>query len=671
MNKNLILILLAAVPAVACAEKGGKNAMLKDALSKKDMSHILEEGKDKALLSENGFLVKPSRDEDIYEIYDRIADEEVLYADGPIFITADLYLHSLHRLLDYTLRLAEVDYLLPRVEKLASGMLGLSLSEYKKAKGDWKKAWLLNAAYFAVGLALIGGELPSLPREIKEIVDDELSLVGAAQGFAESPAFGTKADYSQFIPRGHYTASPDLTRYFLAMMWFGSMGFSLSPYDPIQARAALLQAYALTQRKDLFSSWQEVERGMSFISGPSDDPNPVEIASILGQRDPSRLGEKDIRAIADSAGRMKPPKILSGLAYSLPGKPMEIPVTYRFMGQRSVPDAYILQELIYDRVKDYTGKDNPFTLVETPLGPQRCFARGLDVMAALGNERALEIIKAEGDADYANYQEQMAKMRQWWANERKEGNNYLLWLTMISEYLREDNPPSTVNPKAWELKILLTSLGSWAQIKHDYILYAKQPYGAQAGSAEPFEGPPPRKQKLKLAYLEDAGGLYSAGARFALELSKAFPDMPKVKEKCKEFSALSDSLAKIADKQKKGLSEEDHLWLWDIPSRLRTASRYDWDAMDKISDRDERFPVIADVLTDPNSMMCLEVGVGDPAWIGVLVLIDGKPYIAEGACFSYYEFKHPVSERLSDEDWWYWDGERPGRQKWVEEIGGY
>ncbi len=80
--------MLLALPAVACAAKGGDKKMLKSALGKKDMSHILEEGRDTALLSENGFLIKPTTDEDIYDIYDRITDEEILYTDGPILIHA-------------------------------------------------------------------------------------------------------------------------------------------------------------------------------------------------------------------------------------------------------------------------------------------------------------------------------------------------------------------------------------------------------------------------------------------------------------------------------------------------------------------------------------------------------------------------------------------------------
>ncbi|MGC8893820.1 MAG: DUF3160 domain-containing protein [candidate division WOR-3 bacterium] len=672
MNQKLILFVLGALPNVACALKGGEKKMLREALEKKDMSHILETGRDTALLSENGFLIKPIGDWNIYDIYNRIADEEILYTDGPIFIAADLYLHSLHRLLDYTVRLAEVDYLMPRLEKLSNRFLDLSLKEYKNAKGDWKKAWMLNVVYFGVAVALSGKELPPLPKEIQELVDAELELIKAAQGFSESPTFGTEADYSQFIPRGHYTVAKDLTRYFLAMMWLGRTGFSLRPYDPIHARAALSQAWLLSKDSELLTAWTEMERVIALFSGQSDDLNPAEISGLLGGRDPAKLSEVEIRMIADSAAKIKPPKILSGVAYSFPDEPMEIPMTYRIFGQRSVPDSYILQELIYDRVNSYTGRREPFTLGETLLGPQRCFARGLDVMAAIGNEMALDIIKSEGDADYGDYSEQMAKVRKWWEKEPKEGNNYLLWLTMVSEYMMEARPPSTVKPKAWEIKTLLTSLGSWAQLRHDYILYAKQTYGPKAG-AEPFDagGPPPKREKLKLAYIEDAGGLFAAGAKFARELARAMPDMHQVKEKCGEFAALSDSLSMVAEKQKNGLSKDDHLWLWGVPSELRWASQYDWQTMDRISDYDEGFPLIADVLTDPNSGRCVEVGVGEPLWIGVLVLIDGKPYIAEGACFSYYEFKQPISERLSDEDWRYWDGERPGRQKWLEGIGGY
>ncbi|MEO0248448.1 MAG: DUF3160 domain-containing protein, partial [candidate division WOR-3 bacterium] len=490
MNQRLILFMLVALPAVACAAKGGDKKMLKEALGKKDMSHILEEGKDTTLLSENGFLIKPTNDEDIYEIYDRIADEEILYTDGPIFITADLYLHSLHMLLDYTVRLAEVDYLMPRLERLSTRLLDISLKEYGKSKGDWKKAWQLNAVYFGVAVALAGKQLPAMPKEIKGLVDAELGLVEAAEGFSASPAFGTETDYSQFIPRGHYTATEELTRYFLAMMWLGRTGFSLKPYEPIQARAALLQAWTIKKEPELLTLWTEMEKTITLFSGQSDDLNPAEMAGLLGGREPVKLDETAIKAIADSAGKVKPPKILSGVAYSFPDQPMEIPVTYRLLGQRSVPDAYILQELIYDRVKDYTGKGEPFTRGETQLGPQRCFARGLDVMAAMGNERALEIIKSEGDADYGNYREQMEKVRQWWAKEPKEGNNYLLWLSLVSEYLAKGAAPSTANAKAWELKKLLTSLGSWAQLRHDYILYAKQTYGGKAGAA-PFDGGPP------------------------------------------------------------------------------------------------------------------------------------------------------------------------------------
>ena len=64
---------------------------------------------------------------------------------------------------------------------------------------------------------------------------------------------------------------------------------------------------------------------------------------------------------------------------------------------------------------------------------------------------------------------------------------------------------------------------------------------------------------------------------------------------------------------------------------------------------DERMDIIADVHTDPNTDQVLEDGVGSPYRIYV-VIKDGKGgRICRGSVFSHYEFKHPVSERLTDE----------------------
>ena len=58
----------------------------------------------------------------------------------------------------------------------------------------------------------------------------ELKLINAHQTTAVSPLMSMgaqpdeleslKEDYTQYIPRGHYTSSDELKSYFKAMMWY-------------------------------------------------------------------------------------------------------------------------------------------------------------------------------------------------------------------------------------------------------------------------------------------------------------------------------------------------------------------------------------------------------------------------------------------------------------------
>src|SRR5919108_6162840 len=45
--------------------------------------------------------------------------------------------------------------------------------------------------------------------------------------------------------------------------------------------------------------------------------------------------------------------------------------------------------------------------------------------------------------------------------------------------------PLFMQSTAWQDKQLNTALGSWAELKHDTILYAKQPYGGLGGCGWP------------------------------------------------------------------------------------------------------------------------------------------------------------------------------------------
>jgi len=78
----------------------------------------------------------------------------------------------------------------------------------------------------------------------------------------------------------------------------------------------------------------------------------------------------------------------------------------------------------------------------------------------------------------------------------------------------------------------------------------------------------------------------------------------------------------------------------------------------------------ADVYTDPNSRQVLEEAVGFPLIIYVKVSIEGKNQILRGPIFSHYEFKQPMSDWLTDEQWqkMLMEGKEPPLPKWTRSF---
>ncbi len=62
--------------------------------------------------------------------------------------------------------------------------------------------------------------------------------------------------------------------------------------------------------------------------------------------------------------------------------------------------------------------------------------------------------------------------------------------------------------------------------------------------------------------------------------------------------------------------------------------------------------LVVDVHTDINTDQALEEGIGHlDIILAAYKVPDGRIIIGAGPVFSYYEFKQPVSDRLTDETW--------------------
>jgi len=372
-------------------------------------------------------------------------------------------------------------------------MIEVAEEQVSAASGKLQEAARRNLAFFSVASVLLDPGTP-IAAEVADDVNAELNLIAAHQGFAESPIFGYKEDYSQYVPRGHYTRNETFQRYFKAMMWYGRMMFRLKPGPSPEAieagrmetRQAILIVAALQNAQmggeSALAVWERIYEPTVFFVGKTDDLNIYDYAQLVKEvyGDQVTLAdvgdEAKLDAFIEQAMTLRPPKIVSSYVTDRE-KPEEVTKGFRFMGQRFIPDSYIFQQLVYDKVGTQ--------------GDPRVFPKGLDATAVLGSARAYEILlDVYGEGRYANYQEQMQKLREEFGQlppEQWVENLYWSWLYALRPLLeiKGEGYPSFMQNQGWVDKDINTFLGSWTELRHDTILYAKQVY------AEMGAGPPP------------------------------------------------------------------------------------------------------------------------------------------------------------------------------------
>ncbi len=608
----------------------------------------------RALLEENGFVVVPSRMAQIYEIYKSAKERGI-----PIFVTTDALLHTYHILYDYTLRSAEIQHFVNDLQGLNAAMIEVAKEQYSAASGGVQEAARRNLAYFSVASVLLDPST-QIAAEVADDVNAELDLITAHQGFAESPIFGYKEDYSQYVPRGHYTRNETFERYFKAMMWYGRMMFRLKPGDSlelieagrVETRQAILIVAALQNAQvggeSALAVWERIYEPTVFFVGQTDDLSIYDYAQVVREVYGDQLTLADLEDDAqldefiEQAMTLRLPKIVSSYVTDRE-KPEEATKGFRFMGQRFIPDSYIFQQLVYDKVGT---QDNP-----------RLFPKGLDVAAVLGSLRASVILLYDYEAgQYANYMEQMAKLQTEFGQLPEEQwveNLYWSWLYALRPLLeiRGEGYPVFMQNQGWVDKDLNTFLGSWTELRHDTILYAKQSYTMKA------TGIMPQPEAVK-GYVEPQPEVYARLAALAKQMRTGLEDRGLLDfeyvDKLERLESLLLSLKTMAEKELAGeaLSEEEYELIRNIGGILEGITTFSAQVEEEItSEADERMAIVADVHTDTNTGQVLEEGVGDAFIIYVIAPVEGQLVATQGGIFSYYEFTQPMDSRLTDEAW--------------------
>ena len=593
-------------------------------------------------LAENGFAIVPAEHQQLFHVY-----EQNDYSNMPNFVTTDLYLQLFHLYVDCLLRDVE--------QQKLYGMLAQFCQETQKALVGFDKdvdvqlrQWLVSC--FTVANSLLTG---TEPKDDPTALHEYQQVMKSEDNMSEFLGYtNAQFAYSLFRPRGHYTRNDSLQRYFRTMMWLQTVPFQTDNLADMTKMSIL--AEAIGKSPLLTKLYNDISEPLTWLMGRPDDVSIMQAWQIM-QESPNDLttAYRRINEMAEQQTRLRPK-----FQHTSRNK-------VRIMPQRYQPDAEVLQEMV-----DY---DSEKTLRPVP--------EGLDVMAAMGVGAAEQLLIEEGQK-WKGFEPMMKKMKarmdsiDW--NETI-ATRWLSALKMVNE-TSEQAPYFMLTPE-WDKKELNCALASWAELKHDAILYAKQPMGAECGGG----GPP---EPVVKGYVEPNVGFWQK----AIDLLNATQQLldrydlttRKAKNATNSLREQAEFLLRLSEKEMKGEtftdSEYDHLKIIGAMFEnisldlIREPNQYlmGWE---DVQGPDRNTALVADVYTanaDNNpEKSILYAAVGQADEIYVVVEIGGYLYLTRGAVLSYREFTRPIDQqRLNDEEWQNYLKEHPreGVPQWMNPI---
>lgn len=610
----------------------------------------------------------------------------IYWKDLPVLITTDSLLHAVHQSYSDLLSSLEQIILIPAL----AALLDATRAEVMAAaavnpQADLAPLYVDVADYLAVAQALLEGESGGFSR-----TREWIGWANRADARQMIELFGVEyeVDFTLFEPRGHYTRSEELKRYFRAMSWLAHIDFRLITYDAETSEAKVhpqaLAAVAILQRgldqAGQRPTWLAINDLFEALVGRSDNMTlldfdrlwadlalggPADVLALDPQRLLAQLTQHDYGQ-QRITGQLITRHIANANPESLPR-----PVSFMLFGQRFSIDAYVMGNLVYDR------------LMIEGVPVERALPNPLDVMFALGNDRAATHLTAELAAyPYGGHLAALRTQVDALGNDYWTMPIYNSWLGLIrslnAPVAGDDRYPQALRTAAWADKTLHAQLASWAQLRHDNLLYAKQSFSTGQAVCEYPD-----------AYLEPYPAFYAALGQYAetgrLALAGlAVAELPEeaqfIRQRALEYFGSVETVAQrlegLAEKELHGeaFSAEEEAFLKSVVKRQIGAEMAGcagpefeelWDGwyLSLFYFKDDNPAVVADVHTNPTTSpmsslyppRILHVATGPAVPLFLLVEGEAGPTLYVGPAFTYYEVvergEGRLPTRLTDETW--------------------
>ena len=595
-------------------------------------------------LGEDGFAIVPARHSQLFEVY-----EQNDYQEFPSFVTTDLYLQLYHLYFDCMLRELEEKHLMQLITDMTNDLYyAMCKLAQDTTNPDLKTFANHNAQFFAIAFELLTGNSMGALSGRDELVAEEVEKAKAAQDNYSSfmkDYENVKFPYSLFRPRGHYTRSEKLQRYFRGMMWLQTASFGMDHYDELCE--TVVMAEVLSGSDKAARNYALFDRLITWLMGKADNLSIPQV-----QAEMKKIGMPLGELLSDKVKMLE----LKGALEAIGNEQTRIRPKFErtshnkicLMPQRYQPDAEVLQEMV-----DY---DNDPTKRATP--------KGIDFFAAMGVSAAEKILmdeKSEWESRGDNLKAMKKRMGEIDWNETI-ATQWMNTLKVLNDKEKKEQLPYFMANPEWSKKDLNAALASWAELKHDAILYAKQPMGAECGGG----GPP---EPIVKGYVEPNIGFWKKAIELLNNTTKLLKEQDMLTEKIKDATERMQEeaqfLLNVSEKELAGkeLSEEEYDQIEYIGATfenisldlVREPDQYLMGWSD-VQGADKKVALVADVYTansdnNPDKSILFEA-VGDADEIFVVVEIGGYLYLTRGAVLSYREFIQPIDQpRLTDEEW--------------------
>jgi len=636
-------------------------------------------------LKANGFVIQKNAAADVYSGFG-LTFQNVLKHDLPVFFTADALLDPLYRTYDDMLKNMETGKLIPAMHDiLQKTMAQLQIvKSLHKNQAAWDSTLLDAEVYLSVASTLLNEIAPVSSDQA--VVNNVNRIIAAIKGQEFQFGFSLfglakPMDFTQFVPRGHYTCDPPgsatpcpLADYFKCMMWLGRADCAFV-IDSLRQFKDFMLVYDCMDKAGVLPELADFNSVITFFVGDMDGLGAEGVTAFEKQAGPCPALDSLI-AIDQVALNFKKSLLLDGcgnqfiLSQAMWKDPdasrPALPSIAQISGQRFILDSYLLGHTVEAYVK---GRNVP---------------KLEEVAFCLGNNAGLGVVGPDLTAytsvqgDCKPLSSRLGAMRTlfdqypYWSH-----NLYTNWLDALREL---SNPlpnevPAVMQSANWQIKQMNTQLASWAELRHNTLLYAKQSYTMSASCFYPtgYVEPYPR-------FYRKVGALMTALGNAMKSVTAGYQTV-----NFDAWKGITDTLALISEQELRGeaISAENLAFLNRMlianpigmcgspPYKGWYTSLYStgWSGCSQAK------PCIADVHTIPPSEITpsdivLHAGTGTAYTMIIMCSTnDSCGTLFAGPVSSFYQYNVSPMARKTDAEWLTILGnDSPKQPAWIEQF---